>query len=78
MFRVVGVLEHGVDEVVLVAGILVSLTFFCFIDGKRWERNSLVFDVVGPGPVVLPLDQGRFILDIVPYSLREAIRTGAR
>ena len=35
------------------------------------ERNVLVFHVVSPGHVMLPLDQGRLITDVVPDGIRK-------
>ena len=81
MFGVGGILEHCVDEIILVAKWFIGVISARFIGVDGLERDSLVFDVVGPGQVVLPLDQGRFVPDVVPYSVREAVsltRIGAR
>ena len=65
--RVGGVLQHGVDEVFFVAEAVASAPF-----PAVKEDNLLVFHVLGPSQVMLPLDQGRLLTDIVPDSVCKA------
>ena len=65
--RVGGVLEHRVDEVFFVAKVVSSARF----PAVR-EDNSLVFHVLGPSQVMLPLDQGCLLADIIPDSVCKA------
>ena len=64
--RVGGVLEHCVDEVLFVAGDELAQ-----VATAARKRDLLVSDVFSPGQVMLPLDQGRFITDVVPHSVRK-------
>ena len=59
-----GVLEHRVDEVFLVAAVCYHRLDFRLQKGGG--DNLLVFDVLGPSQVMLPLDQGRLLADISP------------
>ena len=62
--RVGGVLVHRVDEVFFVAKVVSSARF-----PAVKEDNLLVFHVLGPSQVMLPLDQGRLLTNIVPDSV---------
>ena len=65
----VGIGEHGVDEVLFVAEDLSARFVFCVVRAIAREDSLLVFDVSSPGHVMLPLYQGRFVTDIVPDSV---------
>ena len=62
--RVGGILEHRVDEVLFVAKVASSVQF-----PAVKEDNLLVFHVLGPSQVMLPLDQGGLLTDIIPDSV---------
>ena len=59
-----GVLEHRVDEIFFVARVVSSARL-----PATKEDNLLVFHVLGPSQVMLPLDQGRLLTDIIPDSI---------
>lgn len=69
--RVGGVLEHIVDEIVFVAGDGSAQVICCCWCGgaAARERDLLISDVLSPGQVMPPLDQGRLVTDVVPHRV---------
>ena len=81
-----GVLEHGVDEVFFVADGFDRSISLCVIEaatkeGVEWrlkrERGRgdlLVSHVLSPGHIMLPLDQSRFVANVVPDGICKTSR----